>query len=404
MLGLCFVSFLSLFPTIDSTDLVRRQAIDSVNIFHSQYFPHYSAQNKVLYFTSRTEKNQDENLYFSKIENGIFSKAKPLSILNQEHNEGTACLSEDGKTLIFSGCNYLNSYGSCDLFETKWIEGIWSKPKNLGFLVNSHDWEGQPYLSKNGQQLYFSSDRPGGKGKRDIWVSNKNKEGLWQSPINLGELINTKFDEQGPYFWEEKNLLIYSSDQKGGKGGLDFYQSILLDHIFQKGVNIQAINTPKDDAGFSKGIEQNEFYISSSMQDKDFIYAIRIPEDIWFKKPLTNITESPKIRFENLSFDDIRFASNEWVLPIPRPKSLIELQQYLKENPNKKVKITGHTDENGSLELNQILSEKRALSVKLYLIQEGISGDRIQFQGFGNTQSKSKDQAKNRRIEIEILR
>jgi outer membrane protein OmpA-like peptidoglycan-associated protein len=403
MLGLCLISCFLIFQTVDSTVLIKRQALDSVNQFHSQYFPHYSAKNKLLLFTSRTEKNQDENLFYSQLEHLVFTKATPLSILNQEYNEGTACLSEDGKTMIFSGCNYVTSYGSCDLFETKWINGMWSKPKNLGFLINSHDWEGQPYLSKNGQQLYFSSDRQGGIGKRDIWMSTKNEQGIWQKPVNLGEAINTQSDEQGPYLLEERNILVYSSNQPLGKGGLDFYQSIQTENIFQKGVNILAINTPKDDAGFSMGVSQNEFYLSSNIEGKDLIYSVIIPEKIWLKNTILKEKPIATIIVDSLQFNDIQFASNQWELPIKTPNSLIELQKYLKENLQQKIKISGHTDESGSEELNQILSEKRALAVKLYLIQQGISSNRIQFQGFGFSQSKSKDRAQNRRIQIELL-
>ena len=402
MLGICLVSLLSIFQNTDSTFLIKRQAIDSINLFHSQYFPHYSTTTKSLFFTARKNKNQDENLYYSSFENQAFSKPSPLSILNEENNEGTACLSDDGKTLIFTGCDYPNSYGGCDLFESKWINENWSKPKNLGFLINSHDWEGQPNLSKDGQQLYFSSERPGGKGKRDLWLSTKNKQGIWQAPVNLGDNINTKFDEQGPYFIEHRNILIYSSDQKGGKGGLDFYQSLKVQNNFQKGQNVLQINTPNDEAGFSVGESQNEFLISSTNEGKDLIYSIVIPEEIWLKNSITKEKPNTSQSFETIKFDDVQFANNQWELPKEIPKSLIELTNFLIENPTQSIKINGHTDENGNEDLNQILSEKRALSVKLYLIQQGIPSNRIQFQGFGQSQSKSKEKAKNRRIEIEM--
>jgi outer membrane protein OmpA-like peptidoglycan-associated protein len=108
--------------------------------------------------------------------------------------------------------------------------------------------------------------------------------------------------------------------------------------------------------------------------------------------------------FDSIHFDDIQFNNNEWNLAKDPPKSLILLVGYLKENNTSMVKIAGHTDEIGTEEHNQILSEKRALSVKLFLIQQGIQPERITFQGYGYSKSKLVDKAHNRRIEIELMK
>jgi outer membrane protein OmpA-like peptidoglycan-associated protein len=108
--------------------------------------------------------------------------------------------------------------------------------------------------------------------------------------------------------------------------------------------------------------------------------------------------------FDSIHFEDIRFKNNEWNLAKEPPKSLIFLVSYMKENPSSKVKIAGHTDEIGTEEHNQILSEKRALSVKLFLIQQGIQSERITFQGYGYSKSKLVDKSLKRRIEIELIK
>lgn len=403
MIGFCLISCLSLFTQIDSSKIIQKIPLTPLNQYKSQYFPNYSDAHKSIYFTARESTHRDEDLFVSSITNNQFQVPQNIQELNQENNEGTPSLSTDGTRMIFSACDYPNTYGGCDLFETLWNGINWTKPKNLGYLINSHDWEGHPYLSKDGNSLYFSSDRPGGKGKKDIWISQRNQQGIWQIPINLGNHINTQFDEQSPFYLEDKKILIFSSDQKGGLGGLDFYQSLLTDNLFGLSQNIKPLNSIKDDAGICLGTQSNEYFISSSLSGKDLIYSVNIPDEFWLKTP--PIVEKPlqSKTFESLQFEDIQFDSNQWELPSKTPNSLKELVLYLKEYTQQKVKISGHTDENGTEELNQILSEKRALSVKLYLIQQGISNDRITFQGFGYSQSSSKNQAKNRRIEIEII-
>jgi outer membrane protein OmpA-like peptidoglycan-associated protein len=385
---------------MDSAKIIQKHPIKSINQFSSQYFPNYSEANKALYFTARESNHQDEELYVSYYSNNQFETPQKILELNQENNEGTMTISSDGKKMIFSACDYPNSYGGCDLFETNWNGKEWSKPKNLGYLVNSHDWEGHPYLSKDGNTLYFSSDRPGGLGKKDIWKSQKNEKGLWQIPKNLGNVINTKLDEQSPFILEEKKLLIFSSDKKGGLGGLDFYQSLEINSDFGEPKNILELNSSKDDAGFSLGINENEYFISSSLEGKDQIYEVILPNEIWLKAPA--IEKKETIDLSSFNFDDIQFKKNEWNLPAEPLNSLIRLVDFLQLNGIYNIKISGHTDEIGTEENNQILSEKRALAVKLFLIKRGIASERIHIQGYGYSKTKSTNHSVNRRIEIEI--
>jgi outer membrane protein OmpA-like peptidoglycan-associated protein len=403
MLGLCLISFLAVFPRTDSLKIPQKTPIDQLNTYKSQYFPWYSVSLGTIFYTVRKNQQRDEDLVFSRDSLNHFSVPKDISELNLENNEGTPSFSSDGNKMIFSACDYPNSMGGCDLFESNWNGGKWTQPKNLGYLINSHEWEGHPYLSADGTSLYFSSDRSGGFGRKDIWVSKKNEQGIWQIPQNLGAQINSKMDDLGPLLLENRKILIFSSNRMGGIGGLDFYQSLKNTDAWSKPQNISSINSQKDDAGICRGPNQQVFFLSSSSDGSDKIYSVKIPEDIWMKiseKPL----EKTSLAFDSIHFDDIQFNNNEWNLAKDPPKSLILLVSYLKENNTSMVKIAGHTDEIGTEEHNQILSEKRALSVKLFLIQQGIQPERITFQGYGYSKSKLVDKAHNRRIEIELMK
>lgn len=400
----------SLFSFGDTSQIASQTAINEINQFHSQYFPQFNQAKKELYFTVRKKKGDKEDLYVSALENGKALPAQPLEQINTNFlNEGTCTFSEDGNTMIFSACDYPNSKGGCDLYESTWINKQWAPAKNLGFFINSREWDGQPHLTNGGKTLYFSSERGGGLGNRDIWVSEKNAQGVWGIPKNLGPSINTKSNEIGPYFIKSKQILVFSSDRKEGKGKLDFYQSLLDEGEWKKTSNLIVLNSAEENAGFSEGLFPNEFYVTESNSQQvpmEKIYSMLLPDSIWHKPIEKKVIEAPvvpKIQFSTISFKDLLFDNNKWDLPQPIPKSLTLLLQFLQENPATKIQIEGHSDETGNAKNNIILSEKRAQSVKNYLFQNGIQVDRISIKGFGHLKPKSKDLAGNRRIEIKVM-
>lgn len=412
MIGLWLFPFLSIFSAGDSIR-IHSAPIKEVNAFRTQYFPIYSAARKELFLTVRKGVKSDEEIFVAAWNGEKFESPRPIEELNQENNEGTPTLSKDGLHLIFSGCDYPNSFGGCDLYECTWVDGSWTRPKNLGYLVNSHDWEGQPQLNSNGSKLFFSSDRPGGEGKRDIWFTERTEDGKWGIPKNLGKQINSPEDEQGPYFMDERGILVFSTNQKGGQGGLDFHQSLWDEKVWSASVAIKEINSPSNDAGFTEGINPNSYFISRKVVDEvqDIqIQSIEIPEFCWLKKPPIIpapilIAKLGPIEFQKLHFEDIQFENNKSDLPFVTPQCLLDLVSYLFQNPSKSIEIHGHTDEVGNAQANLSLSDRRANSVKTYLVDQGISGDRIKTIAFGNSKPKIKAvtaEARkiNRRIEI----
>lgn len=193
-----------------------------VNRFQSQYFPVMTADRETLIYTG----NQDgeENLYVTSVKDKIWTE--PVSIsekINTAENEGTASISADGRTLVFTSCGGRKSFGSCDLFISYKRGDNWNAPQNLGAGVNSPEWESQPSLSADGRTLYFVSDRKGSLGKRDIWVSKLDSTNSWTKPTNLGSPVNTTEDELSPFIHANGKTLFFASEGHVGMGGLDLY-------------------------------------------------------------------------------------------------------------------------------------------------------------------------------------
>ncbi|MES2836972.1 MAG: OmpA family protein [Bacteroidota bacterium] len=204
---------------------------NGVNTFHYEYFPATTVDDKTLLFTRnlRDEKSgqmQQEDFYISYFTNGAWSLARPIIDINTEVNEGAPSLSADGQYLFYSGCDRPSGFGSCDIYLSKKTGDKWGKPKNIGAPVNTKHWDTQPSFSSDGKTLYFVSNRPGGYGGSDIWVSSVTEKG-WGLPVNLGPTINTAGSEQSPYIHPDTKTLYFSSDGHPGMGSSDLFVSTM---------------------------------------------------------------------------------------------------------------------------------------------------------------------------------
>lgn len=185
---------------------------DSINTADLEYFPSLTIDDKRLIFTRRIKGL--EQFYESELGNdNKWSKATPLEgkIILPGFNEGAQNISQDGKWLVFTGCNFPGGLGSCDIYISYMTNTGWSKPENLGPNVNSEFWESSPSLSPDKKDLYFSSNVPGGFGGKDIWVCHRNADGSWGTAKNLGGEINTSGDETCPFIHADNQTLYFNS-------------------------------------------------------------------------------------------------------------------------------------------------------------------------------------------------
>jgi outer membrane protein OmpA-like peptidoglycan-associated protein len=196
---------------------------DSINTAVSEYYPTVTIDGNTLIYTRRVN-NFNEDFYESDKQNATWKKARSLpGNINTNQNEGAQNISQDGQWLIFTGCNFPEGHGSCDLYISYLTADGWSTPENLGDSINTEFWESAPSLSPDKRDLYFASRQPDGFGGSDIYVSHRLTNGQWSAPVNLGPTINTVGDEGTPFIHADNQSLYFTSSGHPGYGGDDLF-------------------------------------------------------------------------------------------------------------------------------------------------------------------------------------
>lgn len=268
----------------------QRVLSDTINAFVMQYFPVLTADQEEIIFTRRLAggPNDDEDLMIAHKNNrGRWMPPESISKnINTRLNEGTCTISADGRRLIFTSCVGRDGIGSCDLYQSQKIGEDWTEPKNLGHMVNSPDWESQPALSADGRTLYFVSDRRGGIGRRDVWVSVQNDKGEWTRARNVGKPINSVYDEISPFIHVNNRTLYFASNGLTGFGGYDlFYCEKDTADAWGTPVNIGApVNNHEDQFSLFITADGKKGYYSHEESTTDGystskIYEVDIPEE-----------------------------------------------------------------------------------------------------------------------------
>ncbi len=463
-----------------------------INTSADEYWVTPTADEQSLIFTRLILPAKQEDFYISTRTDSTWSKAKPLSeAINTSENEGAQSITADGKMMYFTACNRKDSYGRCDIYYSKRIGDTWTAPINVGKPINSAAWEAQPSISADGRTLYFVSNRRSGKGKMDIYCSHliemlPNGKQRWSKPVNMN--FNTPKNEMSPFIHASGNYLIFASDGLLGMGKLDLYKvEREKNGVWGKPINMgYPINTHRNEMGLIVNAVGNKAYFASdrdSLMKKD-IYTFSMPKHLrppkvaWIKgkiqdaiqkKPLcarlqlvdlqTNDTiyqlyadkidgtflmclpsqktygfvvekkgyfsysnhfntasnhsqQLPQKLLVNLEpiklnqpmvLNNLFFKVDAWDIEPESENELNRLVLLLKQNNTLKVEIAGHTDSSGSQSHNQILSEKRAKSVCDYLLAKGISQNRLSAKGYGSsrpiaTNTTKEGKSKNRRI------
>ena len=270
---------------------------DSINTTDLEYFPSLTIDGQKMIFTKRI-KNK-ESFYESDRVNGTWGKAFPLSgkINSNDYNVGAQNISQDGEWLVFTGCNFPQGNGSCDLYISYLTKNGWSEPQNLGWDVNTEFWESTPSLSPDKRDLYFSSDRPGGYGGRDIWVAHRTDKG-WSKPENLGPEINTAGDESTPFIHADNQTLYFNSSGLPGyseKPDL-FVTRKQADGKWSKPENLgYPINTIGDEGSMIVDADGKTAYYSSDKIDSKGgldIYTFELRKDL---RPMKTLWAKGKV-------------------------------------------------------------------------------------------------------------
>lgn len=300
------------------------------------------------YSDSWTNSNFTD-IYFVSNEN-LNSEAPTLARgdLNNKHHDGVVCFTKDQNTMYFTRNNEnakQDQVLNLKIYECSTDNSNWSKPKELPF--NSDDFStAHPTLSKDGSTMYFSSNRPGGYGGMDIYMS-KNIKGNWSTPVNLGPIVNSEGNEIFPFINNEEHL-IYASNGHAGYGGLDLFAAKANNNNWNERENCgKPFNSIKDDFGFYMNDENKQGYISSSRpggKGKDDIYSFSSNEVVdFFGKATVNRT---------ICF--VEKGSN---------KKLSEVNIDLKNTSNKTFGLSFESDEKGFFTHEMLLNSRYDIEV-----------------------------------------
>lgn len=345
-------------------------------------------------------------------------------------------MNNNGTVIILSMARK-DSYGENDLYVC-FQKGLhsWSKPVNLGAIVNSSKRETTPFLTVDNQTLYFSSNRPGTTGGNDIYYSKRldNTWSNWSEPVKLDAPINSTADDAQPFYNTLNGFLYFTSRRDGSS---DIFRVRIEKPVKETVTIVGKVFNPKDDTNIKAKVKRslaNKDNYQEVAISEDGTYRLELPkgqeydliaekdghvgekQTIGFKKNyiyfkdynvdliLRPIEAGTKINLKPIYFE----RSTPNILPKSYP-AIDELAAYLKENKSFYVLIEGHTDNQGEEEDLQKLSEERAEAIVDYLVyKKRIKPVRLDFRGHGGAKpvtdnSTEEKRAENRRVEAIIL-
>jgi len=399
---------------------------DSINSIYDDYAMYILPNDTLVIFTSKRPTNIGgitspydgeyyEDVYFASKNKDTFGKSyNPGRQINTENPDACVGISTDGSIIyLYSDIN------SGDIFTTRFIDGKWLKPSYY-YPVNSEFKETNLAFAENGKYLYFVSNRTGTFGGKDIFFMKMNSDSTFSEAINLGENINSVYDEDCIFINESNDSLYFSSKGHNNIGGYDIFLSVKdKSGNWQKPKNLGfPINTPYDDMYFrpytdkfyyssvhEDNIGENDLYLvlhkAKKVENEEIIFTSLNPKDI-----LTEVDDY--LLIYDIIFEANKTENNQ-VLPM-----LEELANYMKTNSEIQIEIIGYTDTQGSTAYNDELSEKRSEYVFNYLISKGVNKNQLIKSAKGeenqisiNTNEKG-DYIKeslvyNRRVEFKVI-
>lgn len=442
-------------------DVPERFSSELNGRFHDGPATFNAAQDHIIYTRSamKNEKKQlvnenNENqfyLYESRKVDGKWTEPKELPFNNPNYSVGHPTLSSDGKTLYFSS-NMPGGYGGSDIYKSTYDGKNWGEPINLGKTINTPGNEVFPHIAKNGK-LYFSSEGHQTLGGLDVFVSQENN-GIWSTPVNLAYPMNSSQDDFAIYINDDDTTGFISSNRSGVDMIYEFTQvpptfivegiaSIKGSELPIDGVEITLINITDGDTarvitsksgkfkfnllpkksykliGHKEGYFRvsEEFTTGSKSEEKKINLKFEIDEIVESESGAGSggtADDDSKAAPKTYDIGEVFYNYDKYDIRSDAKPTLNKLVQLLKDNPDINIEIQSHCDSRGSKEYNQQLSNKRAASVVNYLVENGISKDRLKSKGFGETRPVNRcvdgvecteeEHQQNRRTEFIVLK
>ena len=376
-----------------------------------------SFDGKRLYFISDREPGiGDRDIYYSEMDvNGEWGPAKNLGPdLNTKYAEEAVFVHPDGVTMYFSSKGH-NSMGGYDIFKTKLVDGKWQKPENMGYPINGPDDDVFFVVSGSGNRAYFASAKTGGYGDQDLYKITF--LGPEKAPI-----LNTQ-DQLISVIANPVNSLKAEAMVEVKAAKLTLLKGLITDEKTDKPLEstIDLIDNDKDKvlATFKSNSSTGKYLVTLpsginygiAVKKEGYLFHsenFNLPDSASFQEFNLNI-KLKKIEVGNsVVLKNIFFDFDQFKIKPESANELSSLVNLLKENPKMKVEIASHTDDVGSTEYNQKLSDNRSKSVMEYLIAKGVLAGRMIAKGYGETKPLAKNDTEegrqtNRRTEFKVL-
>ncbi len=437
-----FISYL------DNNVWLPSESLAAINTLNNEGAQTISADGKLLFFTacSRSDSQGSCDIYFSRNKNGAWSVPQNAGDrVNSPSWESQPSISANGEILYFVS-NRKGGKGGMDIWQCE-LKGfsdsgrpVWGNPVNMGDSVNTPGNEMSPFIHSDGKTLYFASDYWPGMGGYDILYCRWINDSMWSQAHNIGYPINSHKDEQGLVVDASGKNAYYSSDRPGSRG-MDIYSFELYKDARPNPVSYIRGKVVDEESGapVCAQVELIDLDNSSSTikgescwEKGEFLMCLPLGKEYAF-----NVSKDGYLFYsENFKLKEITGIIDPYILEIKMkkikvggsvvlrnvffntgsfellPASKVELQkliEFLTLNRKLVVEIGGHTDNVGSQELNQKLSESRAKEVYNYLLDHHIDAARMTFSGYGYSEPVSSNEtvegrALNRRTEFKIIK
>ena len=442
-------------------ELITIKNFDSkLNTRYHESTPTFTKNLKTIYFTRNNYNDGNygqasDGINKLKIykatqnENGTWSKARSISINNDEYSISHPALNPDNTKLYFVS-DMPGGYGNTDLYVATIAEdGTLGDPENLGPEINTAGRESFPFISEKGD-LYFASNGHLGLGGLDLFVAKFDNDNQLNKIYNLGEPVNSSKDDFAYIVRESKKTGYFSSNRSGGIGDDDIYKFFQLEDIREKCEILLTGTIADKDTGLSlKGAKvtlydtNNEILNSIVLDsDKSFSFYVECNKDYFLRgemidyssaeqlvtTPKSNDTINVDLKLNKniktakigedigkiLNLNPIYFSFDKYTIREDAKTDLAKVIEVMNEYPSMKIDVRSHTDSIGDDTYNMELSEKRTEAAIKYIIEKGgINKERLTGKGYGETQlinncdNNSKCSAEkhqlNRRSEFIIL-
>lgn len=431
------------FTNLYKADIIAEGTLNKAEKFSSdinskvnESSPVFTKDGKTVYFTRNnfingklgkdTEKTTLLKLYKATLEGEKWTNIKEMPFNSNNYSVAHPALSADESTLYFAS-DMPGTSGQSDLYKIAInLDGSFGAPTNLGNKINTEGRETFPMVTSDGE-LYFASDGHPGLGGLDIFVSKMDKEGHFGEVVNVGEPVNSSYDDFAFLINDKTRYGYFTSNRLGGKGGDDIYKLKETQKLITKcEQNLSGLVTDKEtglpladakvtlldadfktlnevmsdkDGKFDFGLKgcKTVFYIKVEKQEfaPTQTKAITIKEDessyveIPLEKPAQIIKKGDDL-MKKFNITLIHFDLGKYNIRPDAEVELAKILDVLEQYPQIEIDIRSHTDSRQSAEKNRILSQNRASSTMEWLIKKGIAQNRLSAKGYGESQLLNK--------------